>query len=92
MDNLPIAAHQARLNVTYDRQNGDLPDPITFDASDADVKAWAAEAIRNGGIPGIAASADATLADFKVDRFGPTEARPWNLVALRPKTSFGGGR
>jgi hypothetical protein len=81
--------NEARLNITFGGQNGDLPDPIAFDASDADVKAWAAEAVRNGSIPGIQAAAEADFHDFVVDRFAATEARPFQLVQLRPKTAYG---
>ena len=84
-----VLPHQARVNVTFRDQNGDLPDPVNFDASDADVKGWLTETIRTGGIPGIPATAQVDLTDYKVDRFGPTEARPYNLLSVRPKTAFG---
>jgi hypothetical protein len=78
----------ARVNVTYDGNNGDLPDPVLFAASDDDVKTWVTEAIRGGGIPGIGAQ-EADLGDFVVDRFGPTDDRPHNLIQIRPKVPFG---
>ena len=83
-----MEAHEARLNVTYQGQNGDLPDPVDFDASDGDVRQWATEAVQAGGIPGLPAG-DANFRDFVVDRFTPTEDRPYNLIQLRPKTPFG---
>ena len=85
-----IEQNQARVNVTYGGQNGDLPDPVYFDSTDGDVRAWVTEAVRNGSIPGIPAASDADFGDFVVDRFTATEARPYNLIQLRPKTPFGG--
>jgi len=79
----------ARLNITYGGSNGDLPDLVDGDASDADVKAWATEAVRGGGVPGIAVDPGADFSDFVVDRFPPTEGRPFPLLVLRPKTPFG---
>jgi hypothetical protein len=84
-----IAEHEARINCTYAGSNGDLPDPVAFDAMDGDIKQWVAEAIRTGGIPGIAADPQVDLTDFVVDRFDATEARPFKLLQLRPKTPFG---
>ena len=80
---------QARVNVTYAGQNGDLPDAVYFDSTDGDVRAWVTEAVRSGGIPGILAIANANFGDFVVDRFRATDARPYNLIQLRPKTPFG---
>ena len=85
---LVIPAHMARVNVTLAGQNGDLPDPVSYDAPDADILGWVTEAVRAGGIPGITAH-EPDLADFVVQRFPPTEARPHNLIAIRPKTPFG---
>lgn len=76
------------LNVTWKGQNGDFTDPVMFDASDADVKRWAAEAIQTGGIPGIDADQSADLTDFVVDRFAAKDGLPARL-SLRPKTPFG---
>lgn len=84
-----IQNNEARLNCTWSGQNGELPDPVAFAATDGDVKAWATEALRTGGIPGIAADPDADLTDFVVDRFSATEARPYNLLMVRSKTPFG---
>jgi len=79
----------ARLNVTHSGGNGDLIDPISYDLPDADILRIAQEAIRSGGVPGIHAAPDATLQDFVVERFAANEARPWNVVLIRPKTPFG---
>ena len=84
-----IAEHEARVGVTYGGQYGDLPDPVTFDASDADVKGWISEALQTGGIPGIEAQANPDLENFVVDRFNATDDRPYNLIQLRPKVPFG---
>jgi hypothetical protein len=84
-----IKDYEARVNVTYGGQNGDLPDPVSYDATDGDVKGWVTEAVRAGGIPGIPATADADFRDFVVDRFPTNETRPYNLIQLRPKTPFG---
>jgi len=80
--------NEARLNITYSGSNGDLADPVFFDASDADVKAWATEAVRNGSVPGIPADAAADFTDFVIDRFSANEEQP-NRLFLRPKTPFG---
>ena len=80
---------EARVNVTWAGQNGDLPDPVSYDAPPGDVRGWVAEAIRTGGIPGIAADANADLRDFIVDKYPPTDVRPYNLIQVRPKTPFG---
>ena len=91
MDNVirAIGEDEARVNVTWGGQNGDLPDPVSRDAADGDVKQWVTEAVRGGNIPGIAADHDADFHDFVVDRFGPTDARPHHLLSVRPKTPFG---
>jgi len=80
---------EARVNITWAGQNGDLPDPVMYQATEADIKAWVTEAVRTGGVPGIAAAPNADFSDFVVDRFEPTEARPHRLLAIRPKTPFG---
>lgn len=84
-----INANEARLNITWNRQNGDLADPIPLDAAEGDIRQWVTEAVRAGSIPGIPADATADFRDFVIDRFPPTDARPHNLIAIRPKTAFG---
>lgn len=78
----------ALLNITVNGQNGNLRDPVSFEATDADIKAWAAEAVSNGGIPGIDADPNVNFNDFVVDRFAEKDDLPARLV-LRPKTPFG---
>lgn len=84
-----LALNEARVNVTFAGQNGDLPDPVSVDASDGDVRAWVTEAVRTGSIPGIGVNATADFTDFVVDRFPPNDVRPYSLISLRPKTPFG---
>ena len=85
-----IGPDQARVNITWKGQNAELPDPVAFDASDADVKQWVTEAVR-AGIPGITADAAADFGDFVVDRFAGNDTTPYNRLMIRPKTPFGGG-
>lgn len=89
MVDLVIPVNEARVNVGYNGQNGDLPDPVSIDAQDEDVKRWVTEAIRTGSIPGIPADPAADLTGYMVDRYPANEARPWNLISIRPKTTFG---
>jgi hypothetical protein len=84
-----MEANEARLNITWNGQNGDLPDPVSYDAGDGDVRAWASEAVRNGGVPNIPADANVNFTDFVVDRFAATQDTPYNRIFLRPKTPFG---
>lgn len=86
-----IRDDEARVNVTFAGQNGELPQPVFAQSSDADVKGWVTEAVRNGGIPGINPDAGADFRDYVIDRFDPTEARPHRLIQVRPKTAFGMG-
>lgn len=86
-----IGDNEARVNITWAGQNGDLPDPVRFDATDGDVRQWVAEALRAGDIPGFAPDANVNLQDHIVERYAPTEVRPYNLIQIRPKTAFGVG-
>ena len=89
MENQLMDRH-AKVNITYAGSNGDLPDPVHFDSSDEDIKRWVTEAVRGGGVPGIAADPNADFSEFVVDRFTPNETRQHHLLQLRPKTPFGG--
>ncbi len=84
-----IPADEARVNVTFAGQNGDLPASVYYQSTDGDIRAMVTEAVRAGNIPGIPATADAEFDDFVVDRFESTDVRPHNLIQLRPKTPFG---
>lgn len=82
------AVKLAQLNITYNGQQGNLPDLVPFDMTDADVKRVATEAISNG-IPGITADPNVDLKDFVVDRFPERPDVPVNRLSMRPKTPFG---
>lgn len=84
-----LNTYEARVNVTWAGQNGDLPDPVAFDASNQDVLHWVTEAVRTGGVPGIAAAPTASFHDFVVDRYPASALRPHALIQIRPKTPFG---
>jgi hypothetical protein len=84
-----IGADEARVNITWNRQNGELPDPVALDAADGDVKQWVTEAVRGGNVPGIRADVAADFQDFVVERFPPNDVRPYNSIFIRPKTPFG---
>jgi uncharacterized protein (DUF2236 family) len=81
--------HEARLNITWQGQNGDLPDTVSYHASDKDILRWAAEAIRGGDVAGIHRQRDASLEGFVVDRFPASAQVPYARVFVRPKTPFG---
>ena len=80
---------QARVNITYMGENGDLPDPVFFDSTDNDIRAMVTEAVASGSVPGIPANANPDFGDFVVDRFSANEQREFNLIQVRPKTPFG---
>lgn len=82
--------HEAWMNITWHGQNGDLPDPVPFHASDLELKQWAAEAIRGGSVPGIKRyRSRVSLYDFIVDRFPANKNALYNRIMIRPKTPFG---
>ena len=79
---------QATLNITYNGQQGNLPDLVPYDLTDAEVKRIATEAVGQG-IPGITADPNVNFTDFVVDRFPSRADVPENRLSLRPKTPFG---
>jgi hypothetical protein len=83
-----IAANEARINITYGQSNGDLPDPVLFDANEADILGWVTEAVRGGSVPGIDADPQADFHGFVVDRIPAKDDLP-NRLMIRPKTAFG---
>lgn len=85
-----IQEDEARVNITWQGQNGDLPDPVYYDSTDGDLRQMVTEAVQNGSVPGITGDRNANFTDFVVDRFNATEDRPYNLIQIRPKTPFGG--
>jgi hypothetical protein len=86
-----IGEGYAQVNVTWQRQNGTLPDPVLTNSTDGDLRGMLEEAIRNGDVPGIAADPNVRLADFEVDRFRATDDLPFDRIAVRPKTAYGVG-
>lgn len=80
---------EARLNITWNGQCGDLPDPIEYDTSEPDIKAMAMEAVRNGSVPGIRADNSVDFSDFRVEKFPAEEGRDFMMVMIRPKTPYG---
>ena len=86
-DDQGLRAYEARLNITHDGRNGDFVEPVPFDASDAQLKAMAAEAIRAGLLG--PANGRVNLDGCVVDRFPASERFPMNRLFLRPKTPFG---
>jgi len=86
---LELPGNMARLNITFNGQQGDLTDPVAFDSADSDLKQMATESVRAGDVPGIDAAEEADFTDFVVDRFTARGDLPWNRLSLRPKTPFG---
>jgi len=84
-----MEAYEAKVNITYKGQNGDLPDPVNFESTNGDVLGWVAEAVRTGSVPGINADPAADFHDFVVDRFAADATLNYNRLFVRPKTPFG---
>lgn len=82
-----MEANQARLNITYHGEQGDLPNPVYYDATDVEVRAWAQEAIRSGSVINITADPDADLSGFEIERVPAGNGFP-NQLLVRPKTRF----
>ena len=80
---------EARVNITWQGQNGDMVDPVPVDATDREIKAWVAEAIASGSVVGLRADRRVNLRDFVVDRFPSTRNNPIHRIFVRPKTPFG---
>ena len=81
--------YEARVNVTWKGRNGDLHDPVAYDATDRDIKEWVYEAIQSGSVDGIPRDRRAQLQNFVVDRFPASNQNPYNRIFVRPKTPFG---
>ena len=84
-----FSEEMAKMNITWNGQNGELPDPVSFDASDEELRNIAEESVRSGYVPGIDADEDVDFTDFVVDRFAAVEDVPFAKVVIRPKTPFG---
>lgn len=83
-----IADNQAKVLVTIGGETGDLPDPVSNNATDAEVRSYVQETVRAGGIPGIRRG-DVDLTNYVVDRYPPSETKPYSVISLRPKTEYG---
>lgn len=86
---VPIADNQAQVNITWNSQNGSLPDPVPLDATDDEILQMVTEALRGGGVTNIPADPDADLDGFVLDRCPPAEDRDFHVITLRPKVPFG---
>lgn len=84
-----MEAFEAKVNITYKGQNGDMPDPVNFESTNGDILGFVAEAVQHGNVPGIAADPVADFRDFVVDRFASDATTPYNRLMVRPKTPFG---
>ncbi len=89
MNFVDVMPGEARVNVTWRGQNGDLLDPVPYDASAENIRRWVAEAIGTGSVQGVQANGHVNLRDFVVDRFPPTAQIPYARIFIRPKTPFG---
>jgi hypothetical protein len=84
-----IEQHEARVNITFQGQNADLPDPVTFDTPDADIIRMVEEAVRGGDVPGLPEGPDAEFENSVVERYDANETTPYNRIMVRPKVPFG---
>ena len=87
-----IEQHDPALNSVI-TLNADAALAAAHEADQAvtngDVLGWVTEAVRAGDVPGIQPDARADFRDHLIDRFGPTQHRPYNLIQVRPPTPFG---
>ena len=83
-----MEAHEAVVTVAYDGKQGELVDPVNFEATSQDVIQMVTEALHTGSVRGIPAYPSADLTDYVVDRFAANEEYP-NRLTLRPKVPFG---
>jgi hypothetical protein len=79
---------EAYVNITWAGQNGDLTSPVPYDTPDAEIRSLAAASLAEGAVAGMD-PATADFSGFVVDRFGPSDAYPYNRIMIRPKTPFG---
>lgn len=88
-DDMNLGRNEAILNITWSGQNGELGDPVPYDASARQLRRWASEALQGGGVSGIRRTRYVDLSGFVVDRFPASRHIPYNRIFLRPKTPFG---
>jgi hypothetical protein len=79
----------ARLNITWNGANGELPDRVPRDASDEELKQMAAEALETGYVPGIPEVQDLDLTHYVVHRTAPSAEVPDPYLFVTPKTPVG---
>lgn len=84
-----IPKGMAALNITWNRQNGTLEQPVEFDSPDKDILQVATEAVRSGSVKGITADEEVDFTDFVVRRFDATDEMPFARLTVSPKTPFG---
>lgn len=84
-----VPENMSKLTITYQGQQGDLPDLVLFDLDDDAIKRIAAESVGSGYVPGIDTYVQVDFNDFVVDRFPARHDIPYNRLSLRPKTPFG---
>lgn len=80
---------EARVNITFAGQNGELPDPVPYDANEEQIRGWVTEALRTGGVPGITRDEAADISNYVVEKFDAVESMPLNRISVRPKTGYG---
>lgn len=85
---LLLSEDLARVNITWARQNSDLPDPVSRNLSSDEVLRIATEVIRGGDIPEMH-DPSADLSDQVAELHAPIESRPYYLFTVRPKVPFG---
>lgn len=81
--------NEARVNITWQGQNYDLQNPMLIDSTDEQIRASVTETVRFGIEGLIPADPNADFTNYVINRFAPTEARPWNAIFVRPKVPFG---
>jgi hypothetical protein len=86
---LAIPNEEARVTVTHQGQTLDLPDTVAYNLPDTNIKFMVQEVFRTGGIPNFATDPQANFDDYVVERCPAIEARPYNLITVRPKVTFG---
>ncbi len=85
---LVLADREARVNITWDNQNAELPSPVPRDATTEQVRAWVTESVQ-AGFPGMRADPRADFSDFTIKLYEPTEVRPYPVWMVFPQTPFG---
>lgn len=85
---------EAMLEITIASEQGTMG-PMRFDATDAEIKRWAVEALQAGTVHGITRPiVNVDLSNYVIDRFRAvpaTDGQPalGNRLSGRPKVPFG---